>query len=258
LYPDEEYVVQAKEALDISARLTDRQKMIAEYWADGPASELPPGHWNLLAQFVSRRDRHSLDDSIQLFFLLNNALFDASIAVWDCKRFYDYARPITAIRFLFAGKTVEAWAGPFQGTKAIDGGDWLPYQPATFLTPPFAEYPSGHSAFSAASAAILARYTGSDVFGAWVALEPGSSRIEPGATPRRPILLAWPTFSFAADQAGRSRRYGGIHFRAGDREGRALGRRVANVVWAKAQELFAGAPHTPGTALTSSTATGGQ
>jgi hypothetical protein len=73
-----------------------------------------------------------------------------------------------------------------------------------------------------------------------IAFAPGSSCIEPGLTPRRPIVLYWPTFSAAADQAGLSRRYGGIHFRDGDLEGRALGRRVAAAVWQTAQRLFAG------------------
>lgn len=238
LYPDVRYLRQAEVVLRISARLTDRQKMIAEYWADGPASELPPGHWNLLAQVVARRDRHSLDDNIKLFFLLNNALLDASVAVWECKRFYDYVRPITAIRFLYAGRRVDAWGGPFRGTQTIDGADWVPYQRGTFVTPPFAEYVSGHSTFSAAAAEILKRFTGSDRFGHVVVLALGSSRIEPGLTPREPVVLYWPTFSAAADQAGLSRRYGGIHFRDGDLEGRALGRRVAALVWQKAQRLF--------------------
>jgi hypothetical protein len=240
MYPGERYVRQAEALLRISAALTDRQKMIAEYWADGPASETPPGHWNLLAQVVARRDGHSLHEDVRLFFLLNNALLDASVAVWECKRFYDYVRPITAIRFLFAGRRVEAWGGPFQGRQTIDGKDWLPYQRGTFLTPPFPEYVSGHSTFSAAAAEILKRFTGSDDFLYGVTLTPGSSRIEPGLTPRHPIVLFWPTFSAAADEAGVSRRYGGIHFRDGDLEGRALGRRVAALVWHKAHRLFAG------------------
>lgn len=246
LYPDERYVRQAEAVLQISARLTDRQKMISEYWADGPASELPPGHWNLLAQVVARRDRLSLDENVKLFFLLNNALFDASVAVWECKVFFDYVRPISAIRFLFAGQAVEAWGGPFQGTRIIDGKNWVPYQRGAFLTPPFAEYVSGHSTFSSASAEILKRFTGSDNFDHGVVFAPGSSRIEPGLTPRRPVVLYWPTFSAAADQAGFSRRYGGIHFHDSDLKGRALGRRVAAIVWETARDLFAGS-HSPST-----------
>jgi hypothetical protein len=240
LYPEERYTRQAEELLHISADLTDHQKMISEYWADGPASELPPGHWNLLAQVVARRDGQSLDENVKLFFLLNSALFDASIAVWECKRFYDYVRPITAIRFLFAGQQVQAWGGPFRGTQTIDGKDWLPYQRGTFLTPPFPEYVSGHSTFSAAAAELLKRFTGSDRFGYAVVLPAGSSRIEPGATPLHPIVLVWRTFTEAADEAGLSRRYGGIHFRDGDLQGRALGRRVAALVWHKGRRLFAG------------------
>lgn len=237
-YPERSYTRQAEALVSISAHLTDRQKMISEYWADGPASELPPGHWNLLAQAISARDRHSLDDDVKLYFALGNALFDASIAVWDCKRFYDYVRPVTAIRFLFAGQTIGAWAGPFLGMRPIDGKGWLPYQLGTFLTPPFAEYVSGHSTFSAAAAEILKRFTGSDRFLYGVVLPSGSSRIEPGLTPNRPVTLFWPTFTAAADEAGWSRRYGGIHFRDGDLEGRTLGRRVGAQVWHKAQRLI--------------------
>jgi hypothetical protein len=244
-YPEAAYMHQATAILRISARLTDRQKMIAEYWADGPASELPPGHWNVLAQVVARRDRHSLDDNVKLFFALNNALFDASVAVWECKRFFDSVRPITAVRFLFSGQQIEAWGGPSQGRRMIDGKDWLPYQREAFVTPPFAEYVSGHSTFSAASAEILKRFTGSDHFRHRVVLARGSSRIEPGLTPRHPIVLQWPTFSAAANEAGLSRRYGGIHFRDGDLAGRALGRQVAAIVWHKAQQMFAGSLHAP-------------
>jgi hypothetical protein len=63
---------------------------------------------------------------------------------------------------------VTAWAGPQQGTRTIDGGDWHPYQPATFVTPAFPEFVSGHSTFSAAAAEVLQRFTGSDAFGAAV------------------------------------------------------------------------------------------
>ena len=79
--------------------LTDEQKTIVEYWADGPGTGLPPGHWALFAQQVSQREGYGIDDDAKMFFALTNAMFDASIAVWDCKRVFDYVRPITAIRF---------------------------------------------------------------------------------------------------------------------------------------------------------------
>jgi hypothetical protein len=175
-----------------------------------------------------------------MFFALTGALLDASIAAWDAKRAYDSVRPITAIRELYRGRTVLAWGGPGRGTRAIRGEDWLPYQPAAVVTPPFAEYVSGHSTFSAAAAEVLASFTGSQRFGFSVTVPAGSSMIEPGVTPARPVMLTFRTFAAAADQAGRSRRYGGIHFRAGDVDGRELGRRVGANAWAKASSYFDG------------------
>jgi hypothetical protein len=232
-WPHGSYVAQAEEILRLNAHLDDRQKMIVEYWADGPRSELPPGHWMLFAESVSARDAHTFDQDVVMFFAAGNAVMDAAIAVWDAKRFYDSERPITAIRFLKAGKKVLATV-PLQGKQVIDGADWMPYQLENFVTPPFPEYPSGHSAFSAAAAEVLARYTGSDAFGASVTLLPGSGRLEPGIVPAQVVTLRWPTFSDAADEAGLSRRYGGIHFEQGDLESRKLGRKVGTLVWEKA------------------------
>jgi len=238
-WPHGGYVAQAEHVLQLNAHLDDQQKMIAEYWADGPHSELPPGHWTLFAEFVSRRDQHTFDEDVQLFFEVGNAVFDAGIAVWECKRFYDSERPITAIRFLKAGKKILATV-PFQGKQVINGEDWLPYQPSTFITHPFPEYISGHSAFSASGAEILKRFTGSDDFGASVTLPAGSSRVEPGLTPQADVTLSWASFSEAADQAGISRRYGGIHFEEGDLLARLIGREVGGVVWDKAQSYILG------------------
>jgi hypothetical protein len=236
LYPHGLYRKQALDVLHLSARLSDREKVIAAYWADGPRTETPPGHWCLFAQFISRRDAHSLEQDTKLFFALANGLLDASIAVWDAKRHYDYVRPVTAIRFLSAGRSIRAWAGPYQGTQLIPGDQWQSY----LATPPFAEFVSGHSAFSAASAEILRSFTGSDAFGAQVTISSGSSPIEPGLVPRADVTLSWRTFSEAADEAGLSRRLGGIHFEAGDLEGRALGRRIGALVWQKARAYFDG------------------
>jgi hypothetical protein len=244
-YGSSDYRAQARALLDVSAALSDEQKMIAEYWADGPRSELPPGHWNLFAQIVARRDRHGaqrhgLDRDVKLFFALTSAIFDAGCCAWDNKCSFASVRPITAIRYLFRGQTVRAWAGPYHDTRRIDAAAWLPYQPATFPTPPFPEYSSGHSAFSAAAAEILMLFTGSERFGASTTLPAGSSRVEPGAVPRGDITLSWATFSDAADQAGLSRRYGGIHFEQGDLDGRAVGRVAARIAWRKAEDYWEG------------------
>lgn len=235
------YVRQAQELLELSENLTDDQKMMVEYWADGPSSETPPGHWCLFAQFVSARDHHSLDDDVKMFFALSNALLDAGIAAWDAKRTYDSVRPITAIHFLYAGQELHAWGGRFKGTRTIPGDQWTPYQPQTMaMTPAFPEFISGHSTFSAAAAEVLKSFTGSDTFGASYSFERGSSMFEYGLTPHAPVTLSWPTFTAAADQAGMSRRYCGIHFRDGDLYGRETGRKVGQRAWQKAAALING------------------
>lgn len=111
LHPSWNFSRQAQYVIDVSANLDDRKKVIAEYWADGPASETPPGHWNLLAQFVSRRDGHDLDRDVKLFFVLNVALLDTSIATWEAKRYWDSVRPISAVHFLYRDQPIRAWAG---------------------------------------------------------------------------------------------------------------------------------------------------
>jgi PAP2 superfamily len=233
-YPSPAYLAQAMQILNYSANLTDTQKVIAEYWADGPSTDQPPGHWNLFAQFVAQRDHYDLDTNVKLFFILTNAIFDAGIAAWDCKLFYNSVRPITAIHYLFNKKQVKAWAGPNKGTQLIQGQDWLPYQAATVVTPAFPEHVSGHSIFSASGATVLKRFTGSDSFGFSHTVKAQTSLFEPGLVPAQDITLSYPTFSGAADEAGLSRRYGGIHFEHGDLTGRAMGPLVADQAWNKA------------------------
>ncbi len=118
MYPDPEYEIQAREIVSISAALDDRQKLIAEYWEDGRDTEQPPGHWHVIAQFVSRRDGHTLDQDVRMFFALSNATLDAGIMAWRLKRQYDYVRPITAVRFLFNGQQIRAWDGSGRNAAA--------------------------------------------------------------------------------------------------------------------------------------------
>lgn len=204
-YGSHEFTQQALDVMEIKENLTERQKVIAEYWADGPKSELPPGHWILFSKYVSERDNHNTDADSKMYFAVSNALLDASIACWTTKVTYDSVRPITAIRTLF-------------------DPTWKPYQPDSFLTPPFAEYTSGHSTFSAAAAKVLERFTGSHEFNHGVSI--------------RGVDLYWRTFKDAADEAGMSRRYGGIHFEKGDLAGRHMGEKVGEQAWRKAQTYF--------------------
>ena len=233
------YLDQAKHVMDIQARLTPEQKVIAEYWADGPNSELPPGHWTEFAAYVAERDALDLSNSVKLFFALANAIFDASIATWDAKRTFDYVRPVTAIRHLFRGKRILGWAGAGKGTQEIPGEFWKPFQVSTFPTPPFSEFTSGHSGFSMAAATVLKNFTGSDAFGFFY-----SQDVPLKADPTEPVtdvVLHWPTFASAARQAGESRLYGGIHFYEGNVVGLDLGEKVSNAAYTKAQDLWSGA-----------------
>jgi hypothetical protein len=242
------YKSQADELIQYSATLSDTTKTIADYWANGPHSETPPGHWDLFAQFtsakyVSHRNKNDPNADVRLFFALSAAIFDAGIACWDAKRAYDYVRPITAVHYLYTGQQIASWGGPGKGTVQMDGGNWMPFQEAIVVTPPFPEYVSGHSTFSAAGASILQQFTGSDTFGNSYTAAPGSSQIEPGFAPSASVTLSWPTYSAAAAEAGLSRRYGGIHFQQGDLDARALGQQVATVAWNKAQSYINGTAH---------------
>ena len=231
---DKEFKEQAQEVLDISACLTDEQKAIAEYWSDGVGTYTPPGHWCEIAQYVLRHESRNTP-CIKLLFALSNAMLDASIAAWECKHYYNSVRPVSAIRYLFENDNVQAWAGPCKGTKTIQGKLWQSY----IDTPPFPEHVSGHSTFSRAAAVVFKNFTGSDEFGGCYEFCKGSSKLEPNCNvPCVDINLTWPTFSAAAEQAGMSRLYGGIHFRKGNEAGQKLGNTIGIQSWEKAQFLF--------------------
>ena len=238
-----EFIAQAEEVVQYSANLDDEEKLIAEFWEDAEGTSFPPGTWMTFGQYVSARDDNTLDEDVQMFFSLGNAVFDAGIATWESKVYYDYTRPIAAIRALgevgligeydpeLGGYAIEAYLGNGEGTQTILATDFITYQtPNADYSPPFAEYTSGHSAFSAAGAEVLQHYTGSDCFGGSISIDPGKSRFEPGITPSDTVTLSWDSFTEAADEAGISRLHGGIHFQEGDLNGRELGREVGNTV----------------------------
>jgi hypothetical protein len=235
------YLAQARRIVELQAALGDEEKVSAEYWADGPSTDQPPGHWVRFALTVSERDLHTLDDDVKLFFALAVALGDAAIAAWDAKRAYDSERPITAVRYALHGQVITGYGtlGPAGGLRSIVGEEWVPYQPLSFPTPAFPEHVSGHSIFSATAAEVLARFTGSDAFGASFTAQPGSMAFEAGV-PARVVTLSWPTFTAAAAQAGMSRVYGGIHFENGNLAGQSMGRRVGAQAYDRARRLWLG------------------
>lgn len=272
----------------------DYARVLAEFWADGPSSETPPGHWNVLFNEASdhpattRRflgagaplDRLAWD--VCGYLALNSALHDAACAAWTLKWQYDSARPITMIRYLAglgqssdrsqpnfnasglplvpgqielvtaassaAGQrhahladsvgqiAVRSWLGtPPSATQTSGVGwilavSWLPYQRETFVTPAFPAFVSGHSTFSRAAAEVLSRLTGSEFFPGGLATHdfPAGTALGFEAGPSQSLQLQWATYFDAADQAGLSRLYGGIHIAADDFTGRTLGAKVGN------------------------------
>jgi hypothetical protein len=184
---------------------TAEQSKIALFWADGPGTETPPGHWNSIARSISAARGMTLEQSARLFALLNVAMADAAICAWDAKYLFDFWRPVTAIR-----------QGDHDGNPATTGDTaWRPL----LATPPFPDYVSGHSTFSGAASRVLARILGSDA----VAFSTSSDSL-PGVTRR------FTTLSDAAAEATLSRVYGGIHFRSAGEDGLLAGQQIAD--WA--------------------------
>ena len=223
-----------RETIRFAAELDDRGKMDAEFWDDGAGSVTPPGHWNQLVQDISVRDKHTLDDDIKMFFLVNIAEMDAAIAVWDTKITYDAIRPQSAIRYWYQGVKIPGWGPPGRTLQMVDGANWIPWIP----TAPHAEYPSGHSAFSSAAAEVMKRFTGSDTYVKSLTFKKGTSKYDPNNSPAADTTLSWNTFSEVADDAGFSRRLGGIHFEEADFRSRGLGRQVGVAVWEKYLQLL--------------------
>jgi hypothetical protein len=255
----------------------DYARALAEYWADGPRSETPPGHWNSVANEVSdsagltRRiggrgaEVDRLEWDVKLYLALNGAVHDAAVAAWGLKGHYDSVRPISMIRHLGSrnllptapglverrgGETyIRAWAGfpkdpatQASGVRWIRAVDWVPYQLPTFVTPAFAGYVSGHSTFSRAAAELLTAFTGSSFFPGGLYEVPvprGALKIEHG--PSRDLTLQWATYFDAADAAGTSRLWMGIHVPPDDFMGRRVGAQCGKGAWERAQRHFEGA-----------------
>ena len=266
----------------------DYGRALAEYWADGPKSETPPGHWNAMANEVSDTpglalriggtgdDVDRLEWDVKLYLALNGAVHDAAIAAWGVKGHYDSARPISMIRYLAAQKriplvpglvetitrassapgqrhhaladhvgeiAIRAWRTPARGGGVgwMRGVEWVPYQLPTFVTPAFAGYVSGHSTFSRAAAEVLTAFTGDEYFPGGMyewPVAPGALKIDTG--PARRLSLQWATYYDAADAAGISRLYMGIHVAPDDFEGRKIGSVCGKQAWTLARRHFDG------------------
>ena len=290
-------------------RRADFGRVLAEFWADGPESETPPGHWNVLLNQISSDSRlarrfggagpelSQLEWDVCAYVALNGALHDAAIAAWTLKRVHDSARPISMIRYLagfgqssdpqgpsynanglplepglvevvtaassapggrhahLAGSigkvAIRAWQGAPDNYLTATGGvgwilaeRWMPYQLRAFVSPAFAGYVSGHSAFSRACAEVLTHLTGSAFFPGGL----GEFRFDAGRFlifeygPQDDVVLQWATYYDAADQAGVSRLWGGIHISADDFAGRRVGSEIGIAAFHRAESLRGGSP----------------
>lgn len=249
---------EVEQCIAFNGGLSLEQKSVVEFMRDGPRSTGQSGHWMEFARDVSRRDSYDLDRDVKLFFAVANTAFEAFIAAWDAKRFYDTARPFALVRVvqqLFAGQMIRGYLGPGRGVGMIKASEWKPYSPGTFVTPPFPGYVSGHSTVSSACAKLLERFTGSDQFGAFhrhiagMTTEP-DAKVEQmqavdgvlatGLLADKAVTLALPTFTQTAELAGLSRVMGGYHIASDNIAGLKLGRAVAELEWPKYQAHFAG------------------
>jgi hypothetical protein len=183
--------LQAAEVQAIRATLTDEERAIARFWSDDPMlSVTPPGHWVSITLQIIRRDALDLRTSADALARVGIAVADAFIGCWREKYRYDLLRPVTWIR------------------RNLDKS-WEPL----LTTPPFPEYPSGHSVQSAAAATVLTAVFGEDF------AFTDETQVADGLPAR-----AFSSFWQAADEAAISRLYGGIHYRAAIEEGLLQGR----------------------------------
>lgn len=179
--PGSPFRAEAEEVMDAGRTLTPEQEAIARFWSDDPMlSPTPPGHWITIALDILDAEGADARTRAEVLMRLGVGMADAFIGCWDAKYTYDLIRPVTYIR------------------RVLDPA-WKPL----LITPPFPEYPSGHSVLSGAASVVLAASFG-DPFAFT-----DSTHADDGLPPR-----SFPSFRAAAEEAAISRLYGGIHFRA--------------------------------------------
>ncbi len=171
-------------ALNSKTRTAD-QTEIARFWEMAAPTSFAYGHWNQIARTVAASQGTSLVENARLFALVNFGLVDGSISCWDTKYTYNYWRPITAIREADTDGNPDTEPDP----------TWTPL----LNTPPIPAYTSGHSAYGAAAAAVLAHYFGDVNFTI-------PSESVPG------VYRSFTSFGQAAVENAASRLYAGIHW----------------------------------------------
>jgi PAP2 superfamily len=183
-----------------SSTRTPDQTEIGYFWADSG-----PVMWQSALRDISRSYLHDIGTTARMYALADTALADAQIACWDSKYFYNFWRPITAIRL-----------GDQDGNTGTDADpDWQPL----INTPNFPEYPSGHSTTSAAIAHVLRLFFGRDQ------LKFHMTTTNPHAQQKTHTFTR---FSQAEEDVVNARVYVGIHYRNTDNVSRIQGHKVAD------------------------------
>jgi hypothetical protein len=239
------------EVVSLTENLSETQKMIAEFWAGGPFTVSPPGmlvwFWR---QYVAAIDTAHIQGLSTFFYSgleLAISLFETGRLVWHSKKDNMQARPIQDIRRMYRGQTLTNYDG-----TSILGEAWVPFQETNFVTPPFPDFPSGHSAFSQTFANVMNKWFGPTIqdrqrsldtlkllspifstpqqnpFGTfYIPLE--SSQIQP-TIPSGILRFMYSTWQAMADEAGISRKYGGIHATSAHTGSQALANELTNTI----------------------------
>ncbi len=182
---------EGEEVLRIANAATQEQRQFALYWADDPGkTPTPAGHWAHIAGDVLKARKATLAEAAEAYARLTLAMNDAFIAAWHSKYQVNLIRPVTYVQLV------------------IDS-NWTP---SLMNTPPFPEYPSGHSVQSSAAAGVLTAMFGAD------SAFTDNAHNDRGWGPRN-----FKSFKAAADEAALSRLYAGIHFRSGVKGGQVQG-----------------------------------
>jgi hypothetical protein len=216
------------------------QTHIGIYWAyDGtPSLCAPPRLYNQITTKISRNS-HNVVELARLFALVNVAMADSGIAIWESKYFYKIWRPVTGIR---ESDTGTGPTGLGDGNDATVGDpEFSPLgAPASNLqgpnfTPPFPAYPSGHAGFGGALFQILRRFYGTNNIAFTFTSDEFNGETTDNNGEVRPLLpRSFTTLSQAEEENGQSRIYLGIHWSFDKTEGITQGRRVADWVFNRA------------------------
>lgn len=188
-----------------STTRTADQTQIAKFWADGARTVTPPGHWQQIAGDFADSHNLSLLDTARMYALMSMAEADAAIAAWDAKYTYLNWRPDVGIHR----------ADEDGNSATTKDTAWIPL----ITTPPFPDYVSGHSTFSAAAGNILAR-----IFGTMDLAFSSKSDTLPG------ITRNFDSIQEAIDEAAISRVYGGIHWEFSSATGKEMGVGIASYI----------------------------